>query len=178
MGFTFEWHIRTAQTALLEWLQDYWWERGLDIEVIDGPQDVDALLHYLNVTAQETPGDSPHEDYALVYATRPNGWTVVKPNWMPWDGDIWKQMSWDLQAPILAAQHHSVVEQSHWAWFEGGEVRAEHWKFPSGRISTNQRGAVHLINATFNLYEAFAHIDQDFPANVSPVGSKRVLLEQ
>ncbi len=178
MGLRREWRIRSAQAGLLEWLQYHWWGRGVQIEVIDGPQDDVAWMQYINGTAYEASDATNLVDYLLVYATDPSGWTVVEPIRMYWSNEVCSQISWDLQAPILEAEYNSIVEQRHWVWFDDGQLQAERWEFPDGKISTYQRSDEHPIQATLSFDDVFTRIGLSFSTGHILKGCKRVLLEK
>src|SRR5215472_8236984 len=120
-----EWHIHTKQQTLLDFLCTYWWERGCSVTIEDGPQDGSAWSRLEAARLEQWTAGHQIDDLSLVYATDPAGWTIVVPeNKATWDDDLWKWLTWETQAPLLAGYYFSVVGMSHWAWFERAQLQA------------------------------------------------------
>lgn len=156
MGRSTEWHVRTSQPLALELLQQYWWKCGCSVEVAEGPQDGPAYQRYQEAILSDLADETPPISRMLVLATDTDGWTTVSCVYSPWDEVLWKHLTWESQAPILAGEDDTRTGWSRWAWFERGEIQAEHVVFVDGGTFSFHVDEDQQPSGNLSLEDAFA----------------------
>lgn len=152
MRNSLEWHIRAQQSVVLEVLQDYWWERGCSVEILDGSQDASVWVQLENAAWEDLAGD-----LLLISATDVAGWSIVWPmKTMEWDEELLRSLSWETRAPILAGQFNHMTFISQWAYFERGKLRASQWRNPDEKTASFQLEQHTQPDACLSIQEAFS----------------------